>query len=90
MGMKGLGNGYEKKEVRVVNENGEFETAFTYYADTDWIDDKVIPFTWYQRHVLTGAKEAAFPDDYIEKIEAIVAKDDFDKKREQQELKIYD
>ncbi len=85
---EGLHKGYEKKIVAVVDADGNVEEAFTYYATC--MDVSLRPYTWYKKHVLAGAREAALPDDYIEKIEAVVAKDDFDKEREQKELKIYD
>ena len=88
--IEGLGKGYEKKEVRVVGENGETETAFTYYADPECINEHLRPFTWYKKHVLVGAKEAELPDDYIKKIEAVAADEDMDSVRAEKELQLHD
>ena len=55
---EGYKKGYEKKDVCVVGENGDAETAFTYYADPQCINEHLRPFTWYKKHVLVGAKEA--------------------------------
>ena len=87
---EGLGNGYEKKEVEVGDENGTTETAFTYYANRDCINDAIRPFTWYKQHVVTGAKEGGLPAEYIAKIEAVEADEDPDQDREQREMALHD
>ncbi len=86
---EGLGYGYEKKVVRVLNETGETETAFTYCAAPTAINTTIHPFTWYKQHVLTGAKEAGLPPDYIKKIEAITATPDPNRDREKIEMALH-
>ena len=87
---EGLGDGYDRKEVEVSDENGTTETAFTYYANRDCIDDAIRPFTWYKQHVVTGAKEGGLPAEYIAKIEAVEADEDPDRARHQKEIKLHD
>ena len=88
--IEGLGKGYEKKEVRVVGENGETETAFTYYADPQCINEHLRPFIWYKKHILVGAREAKLPIDYIKKIDAVAAVEDPDSARAEKELRLHD
>lgn len=86
---EGLGNGYEKKEVLVVDKNGATETAYTYYATPDCVDNTISPFTWYKQHVLAGAQQGELPSDYIAKIEAVEAKEDTNIKRAQKEMALH-
>jgi gamma-glutamylcyclotransferase (GGCT)/AIG2-like uncharacterized protein YtfP len=66
--IEGLGNGYDVKTVMVETEYGFLE-AFTYYAIRK--DSSLKPYDWYVQHVLNGAREQGFPNDYIEKIQKI-------------------
>ncbi len=87
---EGLGKGYEKKCVCLVDENGETEAAFAYFAVRSCIDNNLKPYTWYKKHVVTGAKEGGLPADYIKKIEAVPADKDPDHSREQKEMVLHD
>ncbi len=71
---KAEGKGYDKKWVTVVDAEGNTEEAYTYCAFPEFIDDCLCPYTWYKECVLVGARDAPLPSDYIEKIEAVVAK----------------
>lgn len=86
---EGLDKGYNKKEVRVVGENGEPQNAFTYCADCEYIDNNLHPYTWYKKHVLVGAEQGGLPADYIKKIEAVTAVKDPDSGREEKEMKLH-
>lgn len=86
---EGLGKGYEKKEVHVINEKGETETAFTYYADSRFIDNSIQPFSWYKQHVVAGAKEGGLPAEYIEKIETVPTQTDSDSAREKKQMALH-
>ena len=88
--VEGLGDGYDRKEVDVTDENGNTETAFTYYANKSHIDDSLRPYTWYKKHVLAGAKGGGLPAAYIAKIEAVEADEDPDRDREKNEMKWHD
>lgn len=86
--LEGLGKGYAEKTVVVeLMESGETICAVTYYATN--IDPKLKPYTWYKKHVLTGATEAKLPPDYITDIKNVQTDKDPDKKREAKELRIY-
>ncbi len=84
---EGLGNGYEIKQVTVVTESAETFNAFTYFATRTASDIK--PFHWYKEHVLSGAREHFFPEQYIEQITRIASTDDENRIRTEQELSIY-
>ncbi len=85
---EGLGKGYERKTVCVMDDAGKVEDAFTYCATR--IDTCLRPYTWYKEHVLAGAREANFPDDYIDKIAAVAADKDPDREREWREMALHD
>ena len=84
---EGLGNGYEKKNVQVINDQGEVVDVFSYFATRT--DDSLRPFSWYKRHVLVGAKSAGLSNDYISKIQSVKVIKDPDSSRERRELLIY-
>ena len=84
---EGLQFGYAQKIVTVESNFCSAVCAVTYYATKK--DAKLKPYTWYMKHVLTGAEEACLPEDYIKQIEAIDAKEDCCKEREARELEIY-
>ena len=83
---EGLGKGYDDKKVCVHSDGARYQ-AVTYIASE--IDEGLVPYSWYVRHVIEGAKTANFPDCYIEKLENITSKYDFDRNREECELAIY-
>lgn len=85
---EGLGYGYNEKEVIVIAQDGSSIKAITYFATN--IDKTLKPYSWYMRHVLTGAKETSLPTEYIEnKINSIESIEDRDKDRNAKELAIY-
>ncbi len=84
---EGLGAGYNEKEVEVVTTDGRAMKSVMYFATN--IDSSRRPYTWYKNHVLMGAKENGLPEEYISKIEAVIADDDPDRERSECELSIY-
>ncbi len=84
--IEGLGQGYAEKQVQVRNAAGQVVTASTYYAV--WIDAALQPYDWYVRHVLTGAREAGLPPDYIAMIASVVTIADPDRVRDARERSI--
>ena len=83
---EGLGSGYTEKEVAVCSVD-QTQMAITYIATN--IEESLLPYSWYVRHVLEGAKAADFPDAYLNRIENVASQIDTNSKREQQELSIY-
>ena len=84
---EGLRFGYAQKIVTVESNTCSAVCAVTYYATKK--DTKLKPYTWYMKHVLTGAAEVHLPEDYVKRIEEIEAKEDCCKERESIELEIY-
>ncbi len=61
------------------NEEKIFSTI--YVADVDHIDSDLLPFDWYKELVLIGARAHNFPGEYIDKIDAVIARQDLDSRR---------
>lgn len=75
-----VGDGYDVRAVRVKGNNAE-HSAFAYFADPEYIDDSLQPYTWYKALVLTGARAHRLPNPYIEHIENHEAIEDLDEER---------
>jgi len=86
--IEGLGIGYDEKTVELRLESGQTLFAVTYFALD--INKAMIPYHWYKQHVLRGAIENNFPQDYIRLIEVTPSKADTDAQRNQHELAIYE
>ncbi len=85
--IEGLGNGYEEKLVEVKSMEGNFLEAVTYYATH--IDSSLKPYSWYKEHVMRGAKENNFPEEYIQNIIAVKTIEDPQPQRHADEMAIY-
>jgi len=84
---EGLGSGYEIKDVLIRLDDGSSVDAFTYYATR--IDASLKPYDWYREHVLVGARENLFPEDYVKFLEEFEFIEDADPGRRRRELSIY-
>ena len=84
--VEGRGNGYETKNVRVLNADTDLE-AFTYVATE--IDEALLPFAWYKNHVLAGAIGAGLSPGYVAWSEGVDTVKDPDQSREKRELAIH-
>ena len=84
---EGLGRGYELKQVEVQGIDNQTCTAIMYVATN--IEHDLLPFCWYRRHVLVGAKEAKFPSNYIEQKILVTCRRDTDSNRRETELSLY-
>lgn len=84
---EGLGRGYETKQVTISTQYSGRITAYTYFATRT--AEKIKPFRWYREHVLKGACEHRFPQEYIAQIAAIETIEDPDRQRTERELAIY-
>jgi gamma-glutamylcyclotransferase len=85
--IEGLGIGYDEKTVELRTDSGQTLFAVTYFAID--IDDRMVPYHWYKRHVLRGAIEHGLPQDYVDLIESTPSKADADDQRNLRELAIY-
>ncbi len=85
---EGLGKGYDKQNIIVTNKQGAKLEVFSYFATN--INDSLLPFSWYKKHVIEGARSASLSDDYISDLMNIKTINDPDSSRERRELKIYE
>ena len=79
---EGLGNGYNHTQIEIVTDTSVL-TAFTYAADSGFIDDSLTALTWYKKYVVEGAKHYALPASYIRMLENVhaVVDDDYQRAR---------
>jgi len=86
--IEGLGKGYNEKHVTLVSaENHSVKEAVTYYATNT--NPSLLPYNWYLKHVLIGAREAGVPKKYLNGLNKIKTIQDSDKSRQKKELAIY-
>ncbi|MBT0962275.1 gamma-glutamylcyclotransferase family protein [Denitromonas iodatirespirans] len=81
------GPGYAGVSVAVGNADGAVIEAFMYRALR--VDATLRPFAWYVHHVLTGAREAGLPTDYVARIAAVETIDDPDAERDARERGVH-
>ena len=60
--------GYSRVSLEVVTEAGERLLAQTYVSETLTADP--VPYAWYKRLVIEGAREHGLPADYVAMLEA--------------------
>ncbi len=84
---EGLGKGYEEKEISLFSAAGAEMEAFTYVATA--IDETLKPFHWYKGHLLIGAREHRFPDEYVERFLSVESVDDPDGERVEREMGLH-
>ncbi len=66
--------GYDRVPVDLLTEMGEALTAHTYVARI--LTDSPIPFDWYKRFLVEGAREHALPARWIATLEELPEKPD--------------
>lgn len=79
-------NGYAKKEVTIISDEGKKVEAFTFCATK--IETTLRPYHWYKGHVLIGAREFDFPEEYISQFLTVESIEDPDSSRNKDELAI--
>ena len=75
--IEGLGNGYSEILLDVPG----FGNCFSYVAESSHIDETLRPYDWYRELVLAGARLHGFPDDYVQRLEAVPTTADPDGER---------
>lgn len=78
--IEGVGSGYSEISIDVPG----FGPCFSYAASDTHIDDSLIPYDWYKKLVLAGARAHGFPAAYIEKILSVASRRDPDLVRQQE------
>ena len=82
---EGLGKGYDVHNISVLCDKKE-HNVFTYIADDTHIDDRLMPFSWYKKYVVYGARHHRLPESYIHSLKSIQAIEDPDLARREREL----
>lgn len=75
--IEGLGLGYSEILLNVP----EIGDCASYVADESHIDDSLDPYDWYKELVLVGARAHGFPEDYLNRISSLPAREDPDPNR---------
>ena len=66
--------GYQRAELRILDEDGNPLKAHT-YKSTKLTDDPV-PYDWYKQLIIDGAREHHLPGEYIATLEGLPSKPD--------------
>jgi len=83
---EGKGEGYHDEMIDVKDKQNNIYQVKIYKADSDSIDEKLKPYSWYKRFVIEGAKYNGLPGDYIKIIDQFESIEDTDKIRENKNL----
>lgn len=85
--IEGIGSHYLEKEVSITTEAGSL--AATVYCACDWrIDAAAVPFDWYLRLVVEGARHHRLPAPYVDVIAAHPVRVDPDRARADRMLRL--
>lgn len=77
---EGAGGGYHGVDLSVTLA-GEAREAYTFVADTDWIDESLSPYDWYVAIVSSGARIHGLPMEYQARLRSIPSVSDPDRER---------
>ena len=72
---EGVGHGYHHQDVTITIDDND-SVALAYVADSDRINDSLIPYVWYHQLVISGATQHNLPIDYVAGLRAIPFTDD--------------
>ncbi|MCK4297266.1 MAG: gamma-glutamylcyclotransferase [Candidatus Marinimicrobia bacterium] len=87
-GAEGLGNGYLKGEVDMLDEKNVPHKVWIYCADNSYIDSSLKPYCWYKRFVVEGARQHGLPKSYINALRNVKCIKDPNKNRNARERSI--
>ena len=75
--IEGVGKGYLRQRLEVP----DFGECSTYIADRAFVDESLLPFTWYRDLVHAGALRHDFDEPYLDRIRLLAATVDRDASR---------
>lgn len=84
-GFEGSGRGYETIAITVRIDDLDHE-AFTYLAPSQWLSNALLPFDWYVKLIVEGARFHGFEAAIIQKLERQPVRIDDDISRARAEL----
>lgn len=78
---EGLGKGYNEGTLTFFDETNNSYVAQIYIADSNSIDNTLLPYDWYKEFIVTGGIQNKLPADYISQLQSIPCVPDPDEKR---------
>jgi len=84
---EGLGVDYLEKEVAISTAGGSVNSS-VYFAHPARVDPSAVPYDWYLRLVVDGARRHRLPEAYVERIAAQVPLRDPDRDRATRALEL--
>lgn len=93
---EGVGFGYAMHTVEAVVDatsragdmNGGAIRTLIYLAQSEYVDPRAVPFSWYRDFVAEGARRHGLPAEYVGTIEAVTAVQDPDRRRHRENARI--
>ena len=78
---EGLGKGYNEDKLTFFDDAGNTYTAQVYIADSNSIDNTLLPYDWYKEFIISGAIQNKLPAEYILQLQSITCIRDHDEER---------
>lgn len=78
---EGLGKGYNEDTLTFFDETNYSYTAQVYLADSNFIDNTLLPYDWYKEFIVSGAIQNKLPAEYIAQLQSISCVRDHDEER---------
>ena len=78
---EGLGKGYNEDKLTFFDDAGNTYTAQVYIADSNSIDNTLLPYDWYKEFIISGAIQNKLPAEYILNLKSIPCIRDHDAER---------
>jgi len=68
---EGLGKGYNEGTLTFFDEINNSYAAQVYIADSNSIDNTLLPYDWYKEFIVSGAIQNKLPAEYIQQLQSI-------------------
>jgi hypothetical protein len=78
---EGLGMGYNEDILTFFDDINNTYTAQVYIADSNSIDNTLLPYDWYKEFIISGAIQNKLPAEYISQLQSIICIRDHDEER---------
>jgi gamma-glutamylcyclotransferase len=79
------GRGYNERIVSFTL-NGKSYASFTYVADSNYVDESLLPYDWYKQFVIEGARYHSMSKEYIAWLDSFTSVADPDNERNSENL----
>ncbi|TWI78988.1 AIG2 family protein [Lacibacter cauensis] len=78
---EGLGKGYNEDTLTFFDETNNSYAAQIYIADSNSIDNTLLPYDWYKEFIVSGAIQNKLPAEYILQLQSITCIRDHNEER---------